>query len=511
MNTIAMYLPQFHRIPENDRWWGEGYTEWTAVKKAEKLFEEHNQPRVPMDDNYYNLLEKSTMQWQAELAQKYKVDGFCFYHYYFKEGKKVLEKPAENLLAWKDINMPFCFCWANVTWARTWSKIDNSTWWTDKFEKGKQEESSNGILLEQDYGSEKDWKEHFYYLLPFFGDERYIKYEGKPVFLIYVPEKIYCLQRMIRYWNELAHQENIPGIYVIGANINHKMSGIDGILMLSPTANLNIELANKQLKSYKSQGVSVYDYTDMWNVSLKMKKIPESETYFGAVVDFDDTPRRGENGFCLRGTTPELFEENFYKLLEKSAALNNEFVFINAWNEWGEGMYLEPDEKNGFRYLEAVKRCVEKIENCDLSRLKAAVEPEPESAEINDLRKRIRKFRGYYEIVHQWLKLKEQGRSLEKYFTVNGYHDIAIYGWGELGQHLYEELKESQINVRYIVDRNAKSDGKIVSVDKLTEKDADVSAIVITAVFDFDNIYNDLKDRVNCPIISLEEVVMTSR
>ena len=124
IKTIAMYLPQFHEVPENNEWWGEGYTEWIAAKKAEKLFDGHYQPREPLNDNYYDLMDKSTMLWQAEIARQYLLDGFCFYHYYFKEGRKILEKPAENLLKWKDVNMPFCFCWANESWGRTWSKIN---------------------------------------------------------------------------------------------------------------------------------------------------------------------------------------------------------------------------------------------------------------------------------------------------------------------------------------------------------------------------------------------------
>ena len=142
MKTIAMYLPQFHRVKENDAWWGEGYTEWTAVKNAKPLFEGHNQPRVPLHENYYNLLEKSTMEEQAELAQQYGVDGFCFYHYYFKDGRKILEKPAENLLNWTDIKLPFCFCWANETWARTWSNVGNKNSWNEQLEvKGSKSES----------------------------------------------------------------------------------------------------------------------------------------------------------------------------------------------------------------------------------------------------------------------------------------------------------------------------------------------------------------------------------
>ena len=167
MKVLAMYLPQFHRVKENDQWWGTGFTEWSAAKGAKKLYDGHYQPRIPQNQYYYNLLDKSVMQWQAELMRKYSVDGVCIYHYWFKDNRRILEKPAENLLKWKEVEMPFCFYWANVTWARTWSKLQNKTPWTNAYEP-KDSNEVNGILLEQKYGGEEHWREHFEYLLPFF-------------------------------------------------------------------------------------------------------------------------------------------------------------------------------------------------------------------------------------------------------------------------------------------------------------------------------------------------------
>ena len=220
MRVIAMYLPQFHRVAENDEWWGKGFTEWTAVRAAEPLFDGHNQPRKPLDENYYDLLKKSTMQQQAALMKTYNIFGMCFYHYWFKDGRKILEKPAENLLRWKDIDMPFCFSWANESWTRTWSKFnDNTNAWSSIFEKGKTDETDNGILLEQKYGDEKSWYQHFMYLLPFFLDSRYIRIENKPVFVFYKPISITCLQTMILYWNQLACENGLEGIYFVGTNV----------------------------------------------------------------------------------------------------------------------------------------------------------------------------------------------------------------------------------------------------------------------------------------------------
>ena len=213
MKVLAMYLPQFHRVKENDEWWGEGFTDWTTVKQAKPLFEGHNQPHVPSDENYYDLLDKNTMRWQTSLMKKYGIDGMCMYHYWFEDGRKILEKPVENLLNWKEIDMPFCLCWANETWARSWSGLQNVNVWADTCEPDKK--TGKKILLKQRYGNYKDWKEHFEYLLPFFRDDRYIKVDGKPVFVFYKAECIPCFEDMVEAWQQLAIESGINGIYII--------------------------------------------------------------------------------------------------------------------------------------------------------------------------------------------------------------------------------------------------------------------------------------------------------
>ncbi len=185
MRLIAMYLPQFHRIPENDRWWGNGFTDWVTTREAMPLFDGHNQPRVPKDKYYYDLSDTSVMRWQANLMHEYGVDGMCIYHYYFADGKKVLERPLENLLAEKDIDMPFCICWANESWARSWSRLEQKNVWANTHEVAPSSED-DGVLLRQRYGDEGAWREHFKYLLPFFKDSRYICVEHKPVFVLYM-------------------------------------------------------------------------------------------------------------------------------------------------------------------------------------------------------------------------------------------------------------------------------------------------------------------------------------
>ncbi len=514
MKAIAMYLPQFHSIPENDQWWGEGFTEWTAAKGAGKLFNEHYQPREPLDDNYYNLLQKKTMEWQADLALKHGLDGFCFYHYYFKGGRKVLEKPAENLLNWKDIKMPFCFCWDNTSWARSWSKLGNKFTWFEN--KGEVSYEGDGVLLEQKYGKEKEWENHFRYLLPFFRDNRYLKVNNKPVFLIYKTDDISCFTEMINYWERLATKENLNGIFVLGVNSSNEKVGMDGVLLSGPGAYWNPIISDYDLKCEYRNGVKCYDYEDVWKSAMSTTGKSSLKTYFGGFVDYDDTPRRGGRGSVLINTSVETFREYLYKLAKKNLSFENEFLFINAFNEWGEGMYLEPDKKRGYAFLEALKFVKEKIKtevleangqlvSIDMSdRLPIA---EREDRDNSVLWRQYNKFKEYFYLFNRWMELKEENINLSKYLMKHRYYHIAIYGLGVMGKHLMEELKQTEIKVLYAIDQNTQMiypDIEIKSVDSYLPQ---VDAIVVTATFDYDAIWTKLKELVDYPVISLAEIL----
>ena len=197
VKVIAFYLPQYHPIPENDKNWGKGFTEWTNTKKAVPLFEGHYQPKTPLNGNYYSLLDPKTRQWQSQLARKYGVWGFCYYHYWFKDGKKLLEKPAEMMLEEPEADTPFCFCWANENWARNWDG------------------GNREVIVEQDYGEEPDWENHFQYLARFFRDSRYITWDGRPVLVIYRPEIIPRLGEMLAYLKRRAGEEGFGGLEVM--------------------------------------------------------------------------------------------------------------------------------------------------------------------------------------------------------------------------------------------------------------------------------------------------------
>ena len=493
-----MYLPQFHQIPENDEWWGEGYTDWMAVKAAKPLYEGHQQPRIPLDYNYYDLLNKNTMMRQADLMHQYGIDGQCFYHYYFQDGRKVLEKPAENLLNWKNIDMPFCFCWDSGRWARTWSNIPGNAW-ADTFEK-KRSKEGEGVLLEQKFCGKQEWFHHFEYLFPFFSDPRYIKVDGLPVFIIHLPEHIYCLKEMMEYWKKLAKQKGLPGIYVIGSNIKYKLPGVDAILLHSP------HMFWKLKKDDTKQGLSVCDYEETWERVIKTPSSSRCKTYYMGITDYDDTPRKGKKGIVLQNFSIDKFYEYLLKLYKKSISVGNEFLFINAWNEWGEGMYLEPDNKIGYKYLETVKRAQTEAElmndnyeiRCDTS---YGIDTLEMVGEMYEKSKRINRCLG------KWITLREEKRTVEKYLLQLGIEKIAVYGIGILGRYLVEELKDGPIEIRYLIDRE--STKQIIGYKTVSpyEELKEVDAIIITVVGEFGSVYDAIKDKTDARLMGIEELI----
>lgn len=501
MKVIAMYLPQFHQIPENDEWWGKGFTEWTAVTSAAPIYEEHYQPKKPLEGNYYNLLDKKTMEWQAQLMNQYQVDGLCFYHYWFKDGKRILEKPAEKLIEWKDVNMPFCFCWANATWARSWSKISAKESWTNRFEKNENGQN-DGVLLEQQYGGEESWREHFEYFLTFFKDERYIKINNMPVVVIYHTSLISCLGEMIEKWNQWAIDNGWKGIYVIGARTNEiSEQFVNSILHLEPAKAFEKMSMNKDVSR-------LIDYKEVWRETLESVPYKENIIY-GGVVGYDDTPRRGREGRVIKGQTPELFKQYLAELLAKNEVANSPFTFINAWNEWGEGMYLEPDERDGYGYLEAIPYAKENYKKY-LQKYRELHNGSKmmESNEYKVLSDKCARYEGYWRILDKWLCNKEDNVWIEDYLISKGIRNIAIYGGGMLGKHLLEELKDGEINVICVIDRKADALQLHVPVYSLDDSIPDTDAIIVTATYAYQMIKEQLQKKGCKNIYSLESIVL---
>lgn len=498
MRIIAMYLPQFHEVKENSEWWGDGFTEWITVKNARPLYKGHMQPRHPYNGNYYDLLDRHTMEWQSGLMKQYGIDGICMYHYWFQDGRQILEKPAENLLSWKNIDMPFCFSWANETWARTWHSGKNENAWAGSYEK-KDVHKGDGILLAQKYGDWQDWERHFYYLLPFFKDKRYIKVDGKPVFVFYKVSLISCFENMVDCWRELAAREGLDGLYLIGnACKEGSRLSLDEELVHEPTYAM-------RFCGLRYSYARIVDYDEIWEQILQ-EKMGENKT-FGGFVGYDTTPRHGKNGFIISGSTPKKFKDYFIRLLTKNELAGSAFTFINAWNEWGEGMYLEPDEEYAFQYLEAVlsarqnyKRLVNAEKNCTAANRDIWREKYAQAYMVNEKDVFLR------DIIEQWMFFRDKGIRVTD-FLDKSIRTIAVYGYGLLGFHFLEETKHTDLDVKYIIDRKEIADN--IGVKHFFPNDdlPPVDAVIVTAVYCYGEIYWLLKAKGIQNIISLEYLI----
>lgn len=346
MKCIAFVLPQFHQIPENDNWWGEGFTEWTNVKKATSLYPEHHQPNQPWNNYYYDLTDPEARRWQAKIAKDHGIYGFCYYHYWFK-GKQLLELPVQQILTSKEPDFPFCLSWANEPWTRKWDGTEDE------------------VLMPQEYGEEEDWKIHFDFLMKAFVDERYIRVDGKPVFIIYRSSSIPRCEEMLQYWRELALENGLEGLHLVrtlGGFPLTEQCGFDASLEYEPHYTFAHGGLN-HLWSTKPVGDKdhwVIDYDLVWDSILERTPHRNGEIiYPGAYVNWDNTPRKGVAGQSTLGSTPHKFGLYLSRQIERAKKLfNSEFIYINAWNEWAEGTYLEPDDKHGYQYLKAIKEAL---------------------------------------------------------------------------------------------------------------------------------------------------------
>lgn len=369
VKIIANYLPQFHRIPENDKWWGKGYTDWVAAQNARPVYKGQIQPRVPLNQNYYDLADWKVLQRQAELARSYGLWGFGIYHYWFSSKQNLLTKPAENLLQHPEIDINYLFIWDNCSWVRSWSGVKGNDW-APSFDFDNEESTipemreGSGMLAQLVYGDERDWKRHFEYLLPHFLDSRYMKIDGKPVFAFMLPNNDEdTLIAMFKYWNHLSMQHDLPGIVPLAKNrwngrkfeygFDYRPSSTNNIVDLLTTG-----VSNKLNKIHPHLRKCNYDST--WKRILKnARHSRDQKAFYSGFVGYDDTPRRGDKARIYVGQTPQKFERYLSELLDISAKQNKEFLFLTAWNEWGEGAYLEPDETCRYAYLEAVRKALD--------------------------------------------------------------------------------------------------------------------------------------------------------
>lgn len=349
---VAFYLPQFHEIPENNEWWGKGFTEWVNTRKAKPLFKGHYQPKEPLNDNYYCLLDADTQIWQAELAKKYGIYGFCYYHYWFN-GKLLLEKPMENMLKNKKVDIPFCISWANETWARTWDGQEKN------------------ILIEQKYEGKTDWKAHIKYLIPFFKDERYIKINNRPLMLLYTSARIDNCEAMVEFWDSVLKKEGFAGIHIVETLSSYQtescLESSKAVVEFEPLYTRKkirdqeniFDKAMRNIKKAVSVKLARIDAKEYWKHILQDQRKSDKEIYLGAFPRWDNSARKGKRGDIYKNTNPEEFEKNMKQLCVFAKKNSHRFIFINAWNEWAEGAYLEPDKLYGYQYLEALKNATD--------------------------------------------------------------------------------------------------------------------------------------------------------
>lgn len=368
VKIIAIYFPQLHAIPENDEWWGKGFTDWDNVRSATSQYNGHYQPRVPQNSNYYDQSKLDTLRWQVDLAKEHGVYGFCHYHYWF-DGKQLLETPTNLMMENKEIDFPFCLSWANETWSKRWDGRDHH------------------ILIQQTHEPKKErWKTHYDYLIKAWTDPRAIKVDGKPVFVIYRPQRIHKIDEMLTYWRELALQDGLPGLYFIFQKqyeLPNKecLNLFDAVFQFQPFEAIACPSFNKHsirhsklfklvrslperyqdllrgLRAKFVRELTFHDYDEAWRKAIEIRPDPDLTTYPGAYVDWDNSARYKKRATIYKGASPDKFCKWLGQLVNEMPFRNlpENFIFLNAWNEWSESTYLEPDERFGFQYLEALK------------------------------------------------------------------------------------------------------------------------------------------------------------
>ena len=377
--VIAFYLPQFHPIPENDEWWGKGFTEWTNVGKAKPLFRGHEQPRVPADLGYYDLRLPIVREQQAELAKEAGVEGFCYWHYWFGNGKTLMSEIFDEVVKSGKPDFPFCLGWANHDWTRKNWNIDGAGF-------------RNEDLIIQKYPGKEDVINHFYAVLPAFRDKRYIKVDGKPLFLVYDPEGLEDANGFIEEWNILARKEGLEGIHFVGIEFNaitsiKKKRRRGDKELLIPASKLFPRVLEKGFDAINSRGMALAHarYHAMWwsmiliyirkimytffswqgLVKYDYKKISkllfveeekEENVYPTIIPNWDRSPRSGKLAEIWYNNSPQFFKEQVEMALDlvKHKTDDHKIIFLMSWNEWAEGNYMEPDIKYGKGYIHAL-------------------------------------------------------------------------------------------------------------------------------------------------------------
>lgn len=352
----ALYLPQYHPIEENNKWWGEGFTEWTNVGKAKKYFRNHYQPRVPADLGYYDLRVPEAREAQAKMAKEHGIEGFIYWHYWFGNGKRLLERPFNEVLASGKPDFPFALAWANESWKGFAHGLKN-----------------RNVLIEQAYPGEVDIVCHFNEVLPAFKDNRYIQVDNKPVFIIYKPYQLPDPMGFMKKWRNLAIENGLNGIYFIAqiqSSLDHKGKseddvqkeliglGFDAVNFVRTNGWLEErplvkKVRDKILNTIFKRPI-IYSYKT--NYKHFTKEIDKNDNIIPSIITgWDHTPRSGRRGYVMKKFTPKVFAEHLNVVWNSIKDKKEKIVIIKSWNEWAEGNYLEPDLKYGKSFLREIK------------------------------------------------------------------------------------------------------------------------------------------------------------
>ncbi|HNY03496.1 MAG TPA: glycoside hydrolase family 99-like domain-containing protein [Bacteroidales bacterium] len=351
VNLLAFYLPQFHPIPENDAWWGKGFTEWTNTTRAKPLFPGHRQPHLPADLGFYDLRSPESREAQANLARQHGLSGFIYWHYWFGDGKRLLERPFEEVVRSGKPDFPFCLAWANQSWTGVWHGLDGRT------------------LIEQRYPGKQDHIDHFHTLLPAFSDRRYIRIGNRPLFFVYEPATFPNLREFTGLWNGLAIRNGLGGIYFVGVNHlawDYRADGFDGVTVYMPGHYIDTyqeHLFRAYKNSFKRHILRRFPLVIQYEEILKAYHYDRfaNRDFIPCIVpNWDNTPRSGQRGMVFQGSTPALFGRHLRDAIRFASEGEREhrMVIIKSWNEWAEGNYLEPDREWGTARLEEIAKAV---------------------------------------------------------------------------------------------------------------------------------------------------------
>lgn len=338
---VAFYLPQFHPTPENDAWWGKGFTEWTNVTKAQPLFEGHYQPHLPSDLGFYDLRVRQTRRDQIALAKAFGVDAFC-YHYYWFSGRRLLHLPLDDMLADQGSDMPFCICWANENWTRRWDAADHQ------------------VLMEQKYLPE-DRQRFIEDLLPLLQDVRYMRVDGRPFVIVYSPQRMPDCRATLHVWREHCRKVGLGELHLCAAlthgNEDYLSYGFDSGVEFPPH-NMRCETVADKVSFFAPFFGYVVQYADVARAFLQRHYAPRARVFRTVFPSWDNTARTGARAVVVLNGTPANYAYWLSQTLEKArtdSAAGDKLVFVNAWNEWAEGCHLEPDRRHGDGFLRATR------------------------------------------------------------------------------------------------------------------------------------------------------------